>query len=65
MHHLLIYECHNRGQFNDSHYGAGYDCHDYANMPPILECYLYNIVAAWAVGAKVGRYNYKVVVKHA
>lgn len=53
VHHLLIYECHNRGQFNDSvHYGPGFDCHDYANMP-FLECYFYSVVAAWAVGAEV------------
>ena len=50
---MLIYECHNRGQFNDSlHYGPGFDCHDYANMP-FLECYLYSLVAAWAIGAEV------------
>lgn len=53
VHHLVIYECHNRGQFNDSfHYGPGFDCHDYANMP-FLECYVYSLVAVWAVGAEV------------
>ena len=53
VHHLVIYECHNRGQFNYSvHYGPGFDCHDYANMP-FLECYGYSVVAVWAVGAEV------------
>lgn len=56
VHHLVIYECHNRGQFNDSlHYGPGFDCHDYANMP-FLECYLYSVVAAWAIGAEAFYY---------
>ncbi|KAL9987415.1 hypothetical protein ACROYT_G001716 [Oculina patagonica] len=56
VHHLVIYECHNRGQFNDSvHYGPGFDCHDYANMP-FGECYFYSIVGVWAVGAQAFYY---------
>ena len=50
VHHMLIYECH--GNFNDSHYGPGYDCRDQANMP-LGQCYFYSIVAAWAVGGEV------------
>ncbi|KAL9952237.1 hypothetical protein ACROYT_G039460 [Oculina patagonica] len=56
VHHLVIYECHNRGQFNDSvHYGPGYDCNDYANMP-FLQCYFYSIVGIWAVGGQAFYY---------
>ncbi|XP_078372318.1 DBH-like monooxygenase protein 1 homolog isoform X1 [Oculina patagonica] len=56
VHHLVIYECHNRGQFNDSvHYGPGFDCQDYANMP-FAECYFYSVVGVWAVGAQAFYY---------
>lgn len=57
MHHLLVYECH--GKINDSLlYGPGFDCYATANMP-LKDCYSYGVVAAWAVGGKVGVGFYK------
>ena len=51
VHHLMVYECH--GNFNDSHFKAGYNCRDQANMP-LGKCYFNNIVAAWGFGGEVG-----------
>ena len=51
VHHFLVYECH--GDFNDTHFGAGYNCFSSANMP-LRGCYFNNIVAAWGVGGEVG-----------
>ena len=48
---MLVYECY--GNFNESHYGPGYNCRDQANMP-FLHCYGYSIAAVWAVGGEVG-----------
>ncbi|XP_078372321.1 DBH-like monooxygenase protein 1 homolog [Oculina patagonica] len=53
VHHLLVYECH--GNFNESFYGPGFDCHTTANMP-LRECYSYSVVAAWAVGGEAFYY---------
>lgn len=56
MHHLLVYECH--GKINDSLlYGPGFDCYATANMP-LKDCYSYGVVAAWAVGGKVGQLDF-------
>ena len=50
VHHLVVYAC--PGNYNDSHYGSGYDCED-PNMP-LRECYGSQIiVAAWGVGGEV------------
>lgn len=53
VHHLVVYTC--PGNYNDSHYGSGYDCED-PNMP-LRECYgSQNIVAAWGVGGEAFYY---------
>ena len=51
VHHFIVYECH--GDFNDTHFGAGYDCVSSANMP-LRGCYINNMVAAWGIGGEVG-----------
>ena len=51
VHHFVVYEC--QGNFNDSHYGVGFDCRDKANMP-LKECYSYNVMAVWGIGGEVG-----------
>ena len=51
VHHFVVYECH--GDFNDTHFGAGYDCVSSANMP-LRGCYINNMVAAWGIGGEVG-----------
>ncbi|XP_068754351.1 DBH-like monooxygenase protein 1 isoform X1 [Montipora capricornis] len=53
VHHLMVYECH--GNFNDSHFKAGYNCRDQANMP-LGKCYFNNIVAAWGFGGEAFYY---------
>lgn len=53
VHHLVVYGC--PGNFNDSHYGSGYDCQD-PNMP-IRQCYgSADIVAAWGIGGEAFYY---------
>lgn len=53
VHHLVVYGC--QGNFNDSHYGPGFDCGD-PNMP-LKECYQSSgIVAAWGVGGEAFYY---------
>jgi len=56
VHHLLVYECH--GNYNNSHFGVGFDCLDFANMP-LLQCYMVtpSLIAAWGVGGQVRRYR--------
>lgn len=49
----MVYECH--GNFNDSHFKAGYNCRDQANMP-LGKCYFNNIVAAWGFGGEAFYY---------
>lgn len=49
VHHFVVYECH--GDFNDTHFGAGYDCVSSANMP-LRGCYINNMVAAWGIGGE-------------
>jgi len=52
VHHFLVYECH--GDFNDTHYGPGWDCMDGANMPPVIvKCFFNNVLAVWGVGGEV------------
>ncbi|KAJ7371681.1 DBH-like monooxygenase protein 1 [Desmophyllum pertusum] len=55
VHHLLVYEC--PGNYNDSHYGPGFECHD-RNMP-FLDCYSKSIVAAWGIGGEAFYYPQK------
>lgn len=53
VHHFLVYECY--GVFNDTHYGAGWDCIENANMPSaVRQCYANSIVAVWGFGGEVG-----------
>ena len=52
VHHFIVYECH--GDFNDTHFGVGYDCVSSANMP-LRRCYINNMVAAWGIGGEVGK----------
>lgn len=55
VHHLVVYECH--GNYNNSHFGVGFDCLDFANMP-LLQCYMVtpSLIAAWGVGGQAFYY---------